>query len=247
MSDERSDGAHGGVSSQLAMLVPSFDPAVDNVEIWSSKVHLLLEAWPSNKIVELATRLILNTKGSAYQKLRLNQKDILINDRKGIQKLVELVGGTWGQVPLEHRYELVEKALYRCQQKQDETGDSFIARVDVIWAELLSKRMDLEQVQAYVLLRGSRLSSEDKKRVLVESGAESSAEGLQWKKVVAAIRMLGSAFFQDYTGAKRERTMKTYDHLAFNVDDESLTKHFELHGVFKKWYPVGRTKKKGEQ
>ena len=95
MSGEEGAGAGGlgggSVSNQLAMLVPTFDPAVDNVDIWSSKVNLLLEAWPETKIVELATRLILNTKGSAYQKLRLHQKDLLVNDRKGIQKLV---GGT---------------------------------------------------------------------------------------------------------------------------------------------------------
>eukprot|EP00435_Cladocopium_sp_Y103_P009090 s488_g2.t1 len=201
------------------MLVPSFDPAVDNVDIWSSKVTLLLEAWPQNKIIELITRLILNTKGSAYQKLHLHQKDLLVNDRKGVQKLVELVGGTWGQVPLEHRFELVEKALYRCQQKADETGDSFIARVDVIWTELLTKSITLDQLQAYVLLRGSRLTADDKKRVLVESGAETAGNKLEWSKVVSAIRMLGSAFFQDYTGAKRERSLKTYDHMAFNVDE----------------------------
>ena len=214
-------GTDGGgtISNQLALLVPSFDPASDNVDIWSSKVHLLLEAWPQTKILELITRLILNTKGSAYQKLHLHQKDLLVNDRKGVQKLVELVGGTWGQIPLEHRFELVEKALYRCQQKPDETGDSFIARVDVVWTELLTKDVDMDQIRSYVLLRGSRLSAEDKKRVLVESGAEQIGQKLEWKKVVAAIRMLGSSFFQDYTGAKREKNMKTYDHLAFNVDE----------------------------
>ena len=210
----------GGVSNQLALLVPSFDPAVDNVDIWSSKVSLLVEAWPETKMTELATRLILNTKGSAFQKLHLQQKDILVNDKKSIKKIVEIVGGTWGQIPLEHRFELVEKALFRCQQKSDETGDSYIARVDVIWTELLAKAMDLSQVQAYVLLRGSRLTPEDKKRVLVESGAESEGKALEWKRVVAAIRMLGSAFFQDYTGNKRDKTQKTYDHLAFGVEDD---------------------------
>lgn len=114
------------MSHQLATLVPTFDPAVDDVTTWSNKVELLLAAWPESKIVELATRLILNTKGSAFQKLQLKQKEILINDPKGIRRLVELVGGTWGQVPLENRYELAEKALFRCQQKADESGDSYI-------------------------------------------------------------------------------------------------------------------------
>lgn len=62
--------------------------------------------------------------------------------------------------------------------------------------------MSLEQSMAYVLLRGS--PSEDKKCVLVESGADKADSQLEWKKAVSAIRMLGSAFFQDHTGCKRE-------------------------------------------
>lgn len=221
------EGTGGGVSHQLATLVPTFDPAVDDVTTWSTKVELLLAAWPESKIVELATRLILNTKGSAFQKLQLHRKELLVNESKGIKRIVELVGGTWGQVPLENRYELAEKALFRCQQKSDETGDSYIARVDVVWTELLSKSLTLDQLQAYVLLRGSRLSAEDKKRVLVESGAEGSSKTLEWSKVVAAIRMLSSNFFQDYTGSKREKTQKTYDHLAFATDDVDETENDE--------------------
>ena len=34
----------GQVSNQLAVLVPQFDPSTDTVEIWSSKVELLLHA-----------------------------------------------------------------------------------------------------------------------------------------------------------------------------------------------------------
>ena len=221
------EGSGGGVSHQLATLVPTFDPAVDDVTTWSNKVELLLAVWPESKIVELATRLILNTKGSAFQKLQLKQKEILINDPKGIRRLVELVGGTWGQVPLENRYELAEKALFRCQQKADESGDSYIARVDVVWTELLAKSLSLEQLMAYVLLRGSRLSAEDKKRVLVESGAEGTSKTLEWSKVVAAIRMLSSNFFQEYTGGKHDKSQKTYDHMAFATDEIGDEEHEE--------------------
>ena len=86
----------GQVSNQLAVLVPQFDPSTDNVEIWSSKVELLLHAWPQGKILELITRLILGCKGTAYQKLQLHQKELLVNDTASVKKLVELVGGTWG-------------------------------------------------------------------------------------------------------------------------------------------------------
>ena len=109
-----------GISNQLAILVPSFDPSVDSVEIWASKIELLTKAWPTGKLVELATRIVLNSKGTAYQKLQLHAAEILVNDLKGIRRIVELVGGAWGQVPLEKTYELIEKAFFRCSQKADE-------------------------------------------------------------------------------------------------------------------------------
>ena len=51
-----------GVGSQLATLVPSFDPSVDNMLEYQQKVELVLMAWPKNRITELTTRLILNCK-----------------------------------------------------------------------------------------------------------------------------------------------------------------------------------------
>ena len=206
--------------TQLAILVPTFDPAIDNVEIWASKVELLAATWPATKLTELSTRLILGCKGTAYQKLQLHQKELLVNDPKSIQRLVELVGGTWGQIPLEKKFELVERAIFRGQQKHDESSDSYVSRNDVVWSELLSKDVRLEEIRAYVLLRGSKLASEDKKRVIVESGAEAGGV-LDVKKVTAAIRMLGSGFFQELTGNRRDRTLKTYDHHAFNLEEES--------------------------
>ena len=78
-----------------------------------------------------------------------------------------------------------------------------------MWSELLAKNLTLKEIQAYIILRGSQLSSEDKKRVLVESGAEASGELIQ-ARVNQAIRMLGSNFFQDYVGFRKAKT-KTYD------------------------------------
>ena len=208
-----------GVPKELASLVPSFDPATDNVEIWTSKVELLVTTWPASKLSELATRLILNCKGTAYQKLQLNRKELLVNDPAGIKKLVELVGGTWGQIPLEKKFELAEKALYRGSQKSDESSESYLSRCDVVWSELLAKQVSLQEMQAYIVLRGSKLSSEDKKRVIVESKAEKGGE-LKMNEVSAAIRMLGSGFFQEYTGARRDKGQKTYDHTAFAAEDE---------------------------
>ena len=208
----------GQVSNQLAVLVPQFDPSTDNVEIWSSKVELLLHAWPQGKILELITRLILGCKGTAYQKLQLHQKELLVNDTASVKKLVELVGGTWGAIPLEKKFELVEKALYRGGQKTDESSDSYLSRTDVVWTDLLSKGVGLSEIQSYIILRGSRLNADDKKRVVVESGAEKGGT-LDLDRVKAAIRMVGSGFFQELTGAKRDKSLKTYDHTAFTMEE----------------------------
>lgn len=58
---ESSEGPNT-VPNQLAVLVlvPSFDPSKDDLQVYTQKVELLLEAWPSTKYGELATRLILN-------------------------------------------------------------------------------------------------------------------------------------------------------------------------------------------
>ena len=131
---------------------------------------------------------------------------------------MEIVGGTWGQVPLEKKYELAERALFRNSQKVDESADSYLSRCDVVWTELLSKKLSLEELQAYIVLRGSKLSPDDKKRVIVDTKVASGSE-LTMKEVTSAIRLLGSGFFQDYTGFRRDKSSKTYDHTTLHVDD----------------------------
>lgn len=204
----------------MSALIPSFDPAVDNVEQWSQKIELLTQVWPEGKLSELATRIILNCKGSAFAKLQLKQKELLAGTVESIAQTVDIVGGQFGQLSLERKFDIVEKALFRCSQKPDESSDSYLARSEVVWTELLMKKINLAEVQSYIILRGSKLSVEDKKCVLVESGAEKAGSELDMKKVAAAIRMLRSSFFQEYTAGKREKTQRTYDHMAFGVDEQ---------------------------
>lgn len=219
------------VPNQLAALVPSFDPSKDSLEIWSQKVELLVNTWPPSKLSELATRLILNCSGSAFQKLQLHKDELIKNDPKAIKALVAYLGGQWGKVPLEKRFDAAEKALFRCAQRPDETNDSYLARADVLWSELLSKNMALSELRAYVVLRGSQLPAEDKKRVLVESGAENDAQ-LTLDRVSKAVRMLGAGFFQEYAGLRKQK-LKTYDHQVLVAEDEETetgTFHAEEEG-----------------
>ena len=237
-AEDSSDGGAstslGSVPNQLAMLVPTFNPATDSVDTWTQKVEMLVLAWPETKIKELATRLVLGCQGTAFQKLQLHRSEVLTNDPKCIQKIVEIVGGIWGQVPLEQKFELAERALYRTQQKNDETSDSYLARMDVTWTELLSKKLSLSELQAYVTLRSSRLSPEDKKRVIVESGAESGGQ-LELRKVSAAIRMLGSSFFQDVTGQRRDKSQKVYDHLTLAAEECEESEMDAYYGQDETW------------
>ena len=123
MSQANGDPSEGTatISNQMAQLVPSFDPSKDDLEQYTQKVELLSEIWPENKVNELITRLILNTTGSAFQKLQLNRAKLITGDKAGIQLLISLLGGQWGKVSLEKTYEIVEKALFKCVQRQDES------------------------------------------------------------------------------------------------------------------------------
>ena len=226
-SESQSTASDQMVPNQLAMLVPSFDPSKDSLEIWTQKVELLVGAWPPAKLSELATRLILGTTGSAFQKLQLHKDELVKNDPKAIQQLVAYLGGQWGKVPLEQRFDAAEKALFRCVQRPDESNDSYLARADVLWSELLTKIMSLAELRAYIVLRGSLLPSEDKKRVLVESGAEANAS-LSLDRVSRAIRMLGAGFFQEYAGIRRQKG-RTYDHQVMLAEDEDEHHEASVH------------------
>ena len=210
-----------GVSNQLASLVPTFDPAKDDMTMYQQRVELILAAWPQNRIQELVTRLILNCQGSAFQKLQLHHQELSSGDEKAVQKLIELLGGSWGRIALQKQYEEAEQALFHCSQRSDETNDSFLARADILWSRLLSRKLSWEDLQAFVLLRGSTLSPEEKKKVILD--ADSSASGkLTVARVSDAIRLLGASFFGDMTGQKRSTKLKVYDNNAVLVaeDDE---------------------------
>jgi hypothetical protein len=212
-----SEGSSGNVTNQLAILVPSFDPAKDDFQVYQQKVALLLEAWPVGKYTELATRLILNCTGSAFKKLQLHQAELIATERKSIHRIVQLLGGHWGQIDLEQRYEFAERALYKCSQRSDESADSYLARADIMWTELNSKKFQLSDLQACVTLRGSVLSPEDKKRVLVNADVADKGE-LTVKRVSSAIRMLGAGFFQEMTSGKRLGKQKIYDQAALTAE-----------------------------
>ena len=222
-SPSDSDGGRTdtGVGNNLTTLVPTFDPSKDNLQVFTQKVELVLAAWPKSKITELVMRLILNCQGSAFSKLQLHQAELMENDEKSVRKLIELLGGHWGRIGLERQYEEAEQALFNTVQMRDESNDSFLARSDIAWSKFLAQKISMADLQAFVLLRGSTLSPEEKKKVILES--DNSLEGkLTVARVSEAIRILGATFFQEMTGQKSTAKQKVYSAstLVTEHDDE---------------------------
>ena len=141
------------------------------------------------------------------------------NDEKAVKRLIELLGGHWGRIALEKQYEEAEIALFHLAQMQDESNDSYLARADVAWSKLQTRKLSLDDLQAYILLRGSSLNAEDKKRVILES--DNSLEGkLTVKRVSEAVRLLGATFFHDMTGARKSTRTKVYGTTTLIAEDE---------------------------
>ena len=236
-SDGDGNGTSTGVGSALTTLVPSFDPSKDSLQIYTQKVELVLAAWPKTKVTELVMRLILNCQGSAFAKLQLHQADLLENDEKSVRKLIELLGGHWGRIGLERQYEEAEQALFNTTQMKDESNDSYLARADIAWSKFLAQKLSMQDLQAFVLLRGSTLTPEEKKRVILES--DNSLEGkLTVQRVSESVRILGATFFHEMTGLRTGSKQKVYssstlvaehdedDEPVFQAQDEATEEDF---------------------
>ena len=198
--------------------IPKFTPGVTNVQEYVQKLKFLAAMWPTDHLSQLAPRAALLVEGTAFKKVaRLDAAKLRVNDQSGIALLVDAIGGSWGATELEERYEFFEKALYGTVQRSDESHDSFLSRMEASFVELLNRGTKLEEVQAYVLLRQSLLSAEDKKRILLEHSGE-----LKYNPVVKSYRLLGSKFFSEVQGNRQGAKTKVYDvNVSETIDDDS--------------------------
>ena len=187
--------------------IPKFTPGTTNVQEYTQKLKFLAAMWPSEYLSQLAPRAALLVEGTAFRKVsHLDPSKLRVNDQTGVALLVNAIGGSWGATELEERYEYFEKALYGTVQRSDETHDSYLSRMEANFIELLSRETKLEEVQAYVLLRQSLLSPDDKKKILLEHSGE-----LKYEPVVKSFRLLGSKFFSELQGGRSTGKTKVYD------------------------------------
>ena len=194
--------------------IPRFVPGTTDVTEYSKKLQFLASIWPKEHLPSLAPRAALLCEGTAFKKItRLNAEKLKATDTSGVELLVKTLGGSWGQTVLEAKYEHFERAIYGTIQKNDETNDSYLARSDVCFEELLAQQTTFEELRAYVLLRQSQLSADDKKKIVIEHQGK-----LSYEQVCASIRLLGSRFFNDLQGHRTATRSKVYD--AFQAEEE---------------------------
>ena len=82
----------------------------------------------------------------------------------------------------------------------------------------MAKGVSMEEVRAYVMIRQSQLSSEDRKRIVVETEGNLTYAGAR-----KSLRLLGSRFFQDLQGTSKAGKYRTYDvNTVDNLDEAAL-------------------------
>lgn len=196
--------------------IPTFDPQTSDIQTYSRKLKFLREIWPTEHVALLAPRAALQVQGVAFQKVARLDASKLKTD-KGVEYLVEALGGQWGKLDVEEKLSYFERAFYQTAQKNDESNDSYLARHDVAFEDLISHKIDMKEVRAYVLLRQSQISNEDRKRIIMESDGQ-----LTYEAARKAIRLLGSRFFQELHGVQKNAKYKTYDTHQVDHGEEAL-------------------------
>ena len=175
--DEKSSGLWG----QL----PSFDPSTDDVREFIQKARFLHGVFPSKEKPNLAPRLAMQCKGTAWSQVRQLDPSKLVDAELGVEYLLSALAD-WEETSELKTFELFEKAMYKVTQKSDEATHSFTLRLQAAFHDLGTK-VTVSEMQAFILLRQSCLSNEDKKRVLSMTGGE-----LSLSKVEQAMRTLST-------------------------------------------------------
>ena len=171
-------------SQNLWSLLPSFDPAVDNVREYVEKVKFLSAICPEKDKPMLAPRLAMLCKGTAWGQVKAISPEKLTDKEHGVENLLAALA-SWEESAEMKTYELFENVIYKTMQKSDESTTSFVNRLQVAMDEL--GQVTVKHFHAFLLLRQSALSQEDKKRVLTMVGGE-----IETKKVEQSMRTLAT-------------------------------------------------------
>ena len=213
-------------------MIPSFKPGETEINEYSKKLEFLASLWPPEHLSHLSSRAAMLCEGSAFKKvMRIAPEKLKVNSVDGVKLLVQTLGGIWGKSNLEEKFERFERAIFSTVQRSDESHESYLARHDYQFEELLQMGVGFEEVRAYVLLRNSGLHAEDKKKLIVDADGD-----LRYQKIVSSLKLLGSRFFHELqSGNKTVSRSKTYDVNAVFEDEiqrEPTEDDLPLLGIF---------------
>ena len=209
----------GMASSSLSHLpwgmIPALKPGETDINEYTKRLEFLADLWPTEHLSHLAPRAAMLCEGGAFKRLmRVDAKKLKVNSLDGIKLLVSTLGGVWGKAKHEEKFERFERAIYSTVQRPDETHESYLARHDFQFEELAALHVTIDEMRAYCLLRNSGLLMDEKKKIIMDSDGQ-----LEYGKVVAALKVLGSKFFTELQSSGKSSTRtKTYE--AANVMEE---------------------------
>ena len=212
-------------------LLPSFDPSIDDAREYAEKVRFIHAVCPAKDKGMLAPRLAMLCRGTAWAQVRTLGGAALTDAEKGVEALLKALS-VWEETAELQTFDKVEKALFRTTQKADESTMSFINRLEVSFHDI--RDLKLGQIQAFIMLRQSVLTAEDKRKVLVLSNGE-----LQPEKINKAMRSLSTKILSGSNEAKKKVYPVNYvddgdgepEEVHFTVDsDEAILESFLQEG-----------------
>ncbi|CAE7222829.1 unnamed protein product [Symbiodinium pilosum] len=214
-----SDGSASGTAasanedrgSGFWTLLPSFDPSADDPREYRDKVTFLKQVCPTKDRGMLAPRLALLCKGTAWSQVKQIEAAKLTDPESGVEVLLQALA-SWDESAELQTYERFDKAIYRTLQKNDESTMSFMNRLGVAFHELGDK-ITIKELQAFILLRQSSLTSEDKRKVITLTGGT-----LEIQKVEQAMRTLSTKILSSAGEIKK----KTYPANYVDDDEEDI-------------------------
>ena len=210
-SQSAASGSSDEKGSTIWNLLPSFDPAEDDIREYTEKVKFIEGICPSKDKPMLAPRLAMLCKGTAWGQVKSIASAELVDPSKGVKRLLEALS-SWEEASELKTFEQFEKAIYKVTQKNDEATNSFVNRLDVAFHDI-GEDTTLKEVKAFIMLRQSSLSAEDKKKVISMVNGQ-----LDTGKVEKAMRSLATRVL---VGANEPRK-KVYPINYVEIENEAM-------------------------
>ena len=126
----------------------------------------------------LAPRLAMLLKGTAWARIRTTDTSKLADPEQGIQVLLSSIA-TWEEAAELQTYEKFDRAIYKIVQKNDETNMSFVNRLNVAFQDL--GEVTVKEMKAFILLKQSALTPDDKRKVIVMTAGKSVLKRSRWR------------------------------------------------------------------